>query len=257
MGAIFYTNVEAHYSSVAAGGLAAVAVGAENEGVVQMTQAAVMGGGGESYRGRAHEPHAAPRWVQWPWWVVPAVTLGVLLTACGAAGATSTAAPAMTDRAAPNGQITLLDGTTTTTIASFRGNPTLVWFVAGGCASCAASIPTVARAFPAFASARAHILVLGLYGAFSQGSQAANELASFGRAAAGAAFTDPIWTWGLASASLTAAYDPEGVPDEYFLLDPAGRLVYQSSVPVSTMGALLGHLRALTAGHLPAGTTSP
>ena len=184
------------------------------------------------------------------------MTLGILLAACGAAGATTSAGQAVSNRLAPNGQITLLDGTSTT-VASFGGRPTLVWFVAGGCASCAASVPAVAQAFPAFARARAHILVLGLYGAFSQGSQATAELTSFGRATAGAAFSDSIWTWGLASARLTAAYDPTGVPDDYFLLDPAGRIVYQSSVPASTMSALLDHLGALTAAHQSAGAVLP
>jgi hypothetical protein len=41
---------------------------------------------------------------------------------------------------------------------------------------------------------------------------------------------------------LTNAYDPDGVPDAYSLLDAQGEVTYQNSVPVSTMGDLLSHL---------------
>ncbi|HLH64866.1 MAG TPA: hypothetical protein VKV27_04145 [Solirubrobacteraceae bacterium] len=85
--------------------------------------------------------------------------------------------------------------------------------------------------------------MLGMYGAFGSGAAGRTQLASFGRSAAGPAFNNPTWTWALASARLNIAYDPSGVPDAYFLLNADGRLIYQNSVPVSTMGALLAHLR--------------
>jgi hypothetical protein len=191
-----------------------------------------------------------------------ALALGSSAAACGSSAltASSSAAPAAKPGAAPAGApsatLTMLDGTTTT-LSAFRGAPTLVWFIAAGCASCAASIPAVAQHLGAFATARTRILVLGLYGAFGDGAQARSELTQFGQVAAGAALSDPTWTWGLASAALTTAYDPEGVPDDYFLLDATGKTVYHNSVPVSTMGALLAHLSALTGTKLPAPSTTP
>lgn len=185
------------------------------------------------------------------------VALGFSAAACGGTSlaASSSAAPGTKPGAdpAPSATLTMLDGTTTT-MAAYRGSPTLVWFIAAGCASCEASIPAVAQHLGAFAAARTRILVLGLYGAFGDGAQARSELTQFGQIAAGTPFSDPTWTWGLASATLTTAYDPEGVPDDYFLLDAAGRTVYHGSVPVSTMGALLAHLSALTGAKLPAST---
>lgn len=171
--------------------------------------------------------------------VVPLLSAG--LAACGtqAAGRAGSAA----DARARGGALTLLDGRSTT-LPAFRGRPLLVWFVEQGCASCAASLPVIAQHLGAFAHANTRILVLGVYGAFGQGASARSQLASFGRGAAGSAFAKPQWTWGVASAELTTAYDPGGVPDEYFLLDGAGRVTYQGSVPVSTMGALLNHLKA-------------
>jgi hypothetical protein len=120
----------------------------------------------------------------------------------------------------------------------------LVWFVAGECASCAASIPAVAAHLGAFTRAGTRIVVLGMYGAFGQDPAGTAALASFGQAAAGTAFASPAWTWGVASEQLTAAFDPSGTPDAYVLLAAAGHVTYQNSVPVSTMGALLARLPA-------------
>lgn len=149
----------------------------------------------------------------------------------------SVAAPSGAVQPAATAGYTLLDGRPAT-LGSPRGRAVMVWFVADGCASCAVSIPAVAGQLTAFARSDTQVVVLGLYGAFD--TEAA--LAAFGRSAAGAAFTNPDWTWGLASEQLTAAYDPDGVPDAYYLLDAAGRITYHNTVPVSTMSALLAHL---------------
>ena len=147
----------------------------------------------------------------------------------------TTADPALT------ASFTLLDGRRADP-TSLRGRPLLVWFVAAGCASCAVSIPAVAKHLDAFVRSGTRVLVLGLYGAFGEGASAARALADFGESAAGPAFTNPGWTWGVASEQLTVAYDPDGVPDAYYLLDRAGRVIYHDEVPVTTMSALLAHL---------------
>jgi hypothetical protein len=152
------------------------------------------------------------------------------------------AASAPSASAAPDGVFTLLDGRQAT-LAGLRGRPAVLWFVAGGCASCAVSIPAVGQHLAAFRAARTPVLVLGMYGAFAAGAKGTAQLAGFGKAAAaGKAFGSTAWTWRLASEQLTAAFDPSGTPDAYFLLDAAGHVIYQNSVPVSTMSALLGHL---------------
>lgn len=145
--------------------------------------------------------------------------------------------------AASGGTYTRLDGRSVS-FSAFRGQPVLVWFIADGCASCAASIPTVAAHLSAFTDSNTRVLALGLYGAFGDGQQASSALVGFAKAVAGPAFGNPAWTWGLASEQLTTAFDPDGVPDAYYLLDPTGRLVYRNSVPVSTISALLAHLHS-------------
>lgn len=150
-------------------------------------------------------------------------------------------------RSAATASYTRLDGGPAT-LGSLRGRPVMVWFVADGCASCAVSIPAVADHLSAFARSNTQVVVLGLYGAFDTPA----ALSGFATSTAGPAFANPAWTWGLASEQLTAAYDPDGIPDAYYLVDPTGRITYRNSVPVSTMSALLAHLPANSA----AGTTT-
>ena len=115
----------------------------------------------------------------------------------------------------------------------------MVWFVVAGCASCAVSIPAVAQHLHQLASDHVHVVVLDLYGDLGSGKTATADLAEFGGAAAGAQYASPTWTWGLASKALSYAYDPSGMPDEYFLIAPNGHIVYQNNMPVSTMPQLL------------------
>lgn len=152
-----------------------------------------------------------------------------------AGGAPAVAAVGST---APDGTFTTTAGTQTT-IASLRGHTTVVWFVADGCASCAASIPAVAQDLPQLTGHGVQVLTLGLYGAFGTGRQGVAQLLAFGRAADGGNVERPGWMWGMPSEALSVAYDPSGNPDEYFVVGPDGRITYHNSVPVSTMNQLL------------------
>ena len=116
----------------------------------------------------------------------------------------------------------------------------MVWFVVTGCASCVVSIPAVAQHLRELAHDHVHVLVLDLYGDLGSGRGAVTNLSVFARAAAGSTFANAAWTWGLASKSLSYAYDPSGTPDEYFFVSSNRRITYENSVPVSTMSALLG-----------------
>lgn len=145
---------------------------------------------------------------------------------------------------APNGTFLAASGHTET-LASFRGRPVLVWFIAGGCASCAVSIPAVARHFGELRADGVTVLSLGLSNDFAAGTKGLANLLDFAHAAGGAAVSRPGWEWGLASTSLAVAYDLPGTPDVYALIGPRGHIRYRGSVPVSTMPALLRAARAL------------
>ncbi len=182
-----------------------------------------------------------------PWAALAGVILVVGVVAYLIAGRTH-------QGVAPNGTFTTASGALAT-IASLRGKSTMVWFVAEGCASCAASIPAVAAHLDQLSAAGTQVPTLGLYGAFPTGKAGVAHLLSFGRAAAGASVERLGWTWGMASQALSRAYDPGGIPDVYFLVGPAGHIRYHQSVPVSTMPQLLAAAGAL-GGHT-AGTTDP
>lgn len=169
--------------------------------------------------------------------------------------------PAAVGAPAPNGTFTTANGTRETIAASLRGHTTLVWLVAGGCASCAASIPAVAAHLGQITGHGVQVLTLGLYGDFPNGKGGVAQLLSFGQATAGSTVVRPGWHWGMASKALSMAYDPSGTPDQYVLVGPGGHIRYRNSVPDSTMTQLLAAATALS-GHqrttpsTPTGATS-
>lgn len=154
------------------------------------------------------------------------------------AGSPTPSTPARADPAAnPKWTFTTLSGQTAT-LASERGRPVMLWFITAGCASCAVSIPAVAQHIKQLGGDGVQVLALDLYGDLDPAPKGISELTEFARSTAGVRVA-PNWTWGLASKPLSLAFDPSGTPDEYFLLNPAGAIRYQNSVPVTTMAQLL------------------
>lgn len=139
-------------------------------------------------------------------------------------------------------------------LAAWQGKPFVLWFIGASCSSCAISVPTMVKHLPTFAASGVHVVAVDLYGDLPPGSQGLRYLRQFGGDTAGAHFADRAWTWGLASEQLSYRYDPTGTPDLYFVIDKTGRVAYRGSVPVSTIGSLLEHVK-LVAGATPASTT--
>jgi cytochrome oxidase Cu insertion factor (SCO1/SenC/PrrC family) len=167
-----------------------------------------------------------------------AVLAGVIALIAVAATGRNTSAPTPAvgvGAKAPNGSFTTSSGTDAT-IASLRGHPTLVWFVATWCSSCQAGTQALSGQIGNFAARGVRVVELELADDLGQPGPG---IASFGQQYAGAAYTNPDWTWGVASAGLTTAYDSAGYLDIYYLLDSSGHIVYVNSAPGSTMGPLL------------------
>ncbi|MFC0081536.1 hypothetical protein ACFFRE_05160 [Aciditerrimonas ferrireducens] len=159
--------------------------------------------------------------------------------------ATTTNPPgAPTGSVAPSAPYTTPQGTTQT-LAAYQGKPLMVWFVAGGCASCAVSIPTVAHHLAQLRADGIQVLTLGLPEWFAPGHTGLTQLLAFGRAAAGRTVPQPGWAWGMPSTALVRAFDPSGTPDVYYLLGPHGHVRYHNSVPASTITQLLAHAKRL------------
>jgi len=153
---------------------------------------------------------------------------------------------------APNGTFTSLTGGTTT-ISSLLGKPLMVWFVAGGCASCAVSIPMVAQHLAQLHADQVTVVTLGLPDWFDPGAKGLQELQFFGKTAAHVTIPTTTWIWGMPTSALVRAYDPTGTPDVYSLVGPGGHIRYQNSVPASTMPQLLAAAKHLDA--VPASKT--
>jgi len=175
-------------------------------------------------------------------------------TTVNTAGPDTTPAPAATSVAAapvsakvgatgPAGTFTSINGKEID-VASYRGTPTLLWFIAAGCSSCTASIPAVAQHLHQLRSEGIQVAVIDLYGDLGSGAQGSAALRQLGTDLTGNQLTDPGWTWGISSQALSLRYDHTGEPDVYYLLDRTGKIVYQDGVPVSTMDQLLAAAKA-------------
>ena len=169
---------------------------------------------------------------------VVAVVLGVTLT--GGAGAAATA-PTV-GSLAPAGSFTTVSGQAET--LSLRGQPTLVWLVTTWCPVCQAGTRAMtSRLVSRLAGLHVRVLELELYGDLGH---AKPSLAAFVRTYAGAGPHNPDWTFGMASAALTRAYNPKGKMDIYYLVDPTGHVRYVGSGPAATGTELLAHAAALS-----------
>lgn len=163
--------------------------------------------------------------------------------ATGSTAESVSTGPAKVGAASPAGAYTDLSGQALD-VASLRGKPTVLWFIAAGCSSCTASIPALADHLGQFKADGVQVKVIDLYGDLGQGPKAAGALTKLGRGLAGQRFEDPTWQWGISSKELSFRYDQFGEPDIYYVLDRTGKITYQNGVPISTMDALLTHAHA-------------
>jgi cytochrome oxidase Cu insertion factor (SCO1/SenC/PrrC family) len=141
----------------------------------------------------------------------------------------NTAAPAV-GRPAPEGTFTTTDGQTRT-IASLRGRPTLLWFIATWCPTCETAAQDIAAEIDTLRERGMRVVTLKLYQNLGQPGPSITE---FAQQHAGSARDAPNWIWGDAPEELTLTYDARGYPDIYFLLDAQGRIQEINAAPSAT-----------------------
>ncbi len=163
--------------------------------------------------------------------------------ASGRTGESVSTGPATVGAPSPAGAYTDLSGQAVD-VASLRGKPTVLWFIAAGCSSCTASIPVLADHLAQLKADGVQVKVIDLYDDLGQGPKAAASLTQLGRGLAGKRFDDPTWQWGISSKDLSFRYDQMGSPDIYYVLDRTGKITYQNGVPISTMDELLANAHA-------------
>lgn len=172
---------------------------------------------------------------------VTGTILGLHLAA-GPSSSGSTASPvAVTGKPAPDGEFTNVAGQQIS-IASLRGHPTLLWFVATWCPSCQTGAQAMAQNINRFKAAGVNVVTLELYQDLGQSGPSIDK---FGSTLAGPDYNTPTWQFGTATAALTRSYDPKAYLDIYYLLDRTGTITYINGSPGATMNELLAHASSL------------
>jgi len=188
---------------------------------------------------------------RWHWWSAAAAFLAVIVivgvvlsrgipSGDSAGGSAARSAPSV-GTIAPNASFSTLQGATVS-IASLRGQPTLVWFVATWCSSCEAGTQAMASHISQLRTDGVRVVELEMYNDLGQ---AGPSMASFAHTYAGQAAANPDWSFGQASEAATLRYDPNGYLDIYYLLNQSGQVVYINSSPAATIGSLLAKARSL------------
>ncbi|GAC1397010.1 MAG: hypothetical protein NVSMB52_10660 [Chloroflexota bacterium] len=121
-------------------------------------------------------------------------------------------------------------------IASFRGRPTLLWFVSTWCGSCQTGTQAMTQHIKDLKSRGVRVVELELYNNLGGSGP---TLTSFRQSYGGSMARNPDWVWGTASQQLSIAYDPKSYLDIYYLLDSQGNVNYVNGNPSSTMDSLL------------------
>jgi len=160
-------------------------------------------------------------------------------SATGSSGSSAASLPV--GMTAPDGAFTTLAGKTET-VADLRGEPALIWFVTTWCSSCQAGTEVMARNVATLASDGVKVVEVENYADLGQSGP---PMGSFAKTLAGSAFSDPDWTFGEASSTLTRTYNPDAYLDIYYLINAEGKTTYVNSSPGSTMAQLLGAAKAL------------
>jgi len=160
-------------------------------------------------------------------------------SATGSSGSSAASLPV--GMTAPDGAFTTLAGKTET-VADLRGEPALIWFVTTWCSSCQAGTEVMARNVATLASDGVKVVEVENYADLGQSGP---PMGSFAKTLAGSAFSDPDWTFGEASSTLTRTYNPDAYLDIYYLINAEGKITYVNSSPGSTMAQLLGAAKAL------------
>lgn len=184
-------------------------------------------------------------------WLAALILLTVLITRISRSSSPTSSSP-MAAKAtslnigtsAPSGTL-ITTGGRTVSVASLRGKPTMLWFLVAGCASCVSSVPAVEKQIKTLQSDGIRVVSVDLYGDLPQTGEGRTEFSQFMTGVAKNSTSNSVWTWGLASKGLSYTYDPEGIPDLYYLIGPHGHIRYHNTVPLSTMPQLLAAASSL------------
>ncbi len=121
-------------------------------------------------------------------------------------------------------------------LSQYKGQETLLWFVATWCPSCAQGNQAINSNYKFFKQHKVKIIELEMYKDLGYSGP---SIYNFVNSYAPDAYSNGTITPALAGYNMTAAYDPEGYLDIYYLLSGSGNVIYISGSPESTMPQLM------------------
>ncbi|MEM3215818.1 MAG: thioredoxin family protein [Candidatus Micrarchaeaceae archaeon] len=135
---------------------------------------------------------------------------------------------------APNYRFFLANGSPAS-LSTYKGNITLLWFVATWCPSCAQGNEAINQNYQFFKQHRIKVVELELYKDLGYSGP---SIAAFVDSYAAAAYSNGTIVPALASYNMTIAYDPHGYLDIYYLISGNGTVLYINGSPSATMSQL-------------------
>jgi thiol-disulfide isomerase/thioredoxin len=117
---------------------------------------------------------------------------------------------------------------------TLRGHPYVLWTVATWCPSCQTGSEVIGSHIGFLRSHGVRVVEMQLAGDLGRPGPG---LAAFHKAVGTAANT-PNWYWGVLTGSQTAALDPKGNMDVYYLVDAHGKIIATSGNPAVTWNTI-------------------
>ena len=135
----------------------------------------------------------------------------------------------------------LLENGSEANVSSYRGHEVLFWFVATWCPTCAQGNSVLNGNYSFFRKRGVKIVELELYKDLGYAGQPIGEFVS---SYAPDAYANGTITPGVAGYNITAAYDPEGYLDIYYLVSANGTVLYINGSPSVTLPQLKDAINA-------------
>ena len=129
----------------------------------------------------------------------------------------------------------LLGNSSHTYLSLYKGHAVVLWFVATWCPSCAQGNEAINQNYQFLEQRGVKVIELELYNDLGYRGP---PITSFVNSYAPSAYSNGTIIPAFAGYNMTAAYDPKGYLDIYYLISANGTVSYINGSPASTLGQL-------------------
>lgn len=174
----------------------------------------------------------------------PARTLiGMLLVAsilmtAPVASASGSGFRAAVNRPAPNAWFLVPAGRES--IAQFKGHDVMLWLLSTWCSSCQEGLRVLAREQAVLQHVGLTVIVVENY---HNGGYGGESIASFAKRYGASVQHAPNWVFGSAPHTFGSRYNPQKLPDIYYLIDKRGIVRVIDAAPSATLQKILTFAR--------------